>query len=910
MTDKRTALADIASNSLDCIEKVAAKAEDDLSSYKKNHDITSLASGNTLNEPGPFNNIKDIIDTNEKAIAALIKEPIIARVHCIDKETNEDFTIFITRGTAPKIPGFRIASYLSRLGRIAALPVGEDDTFYFLSKDCDLLVDSSTKLKPQQSDEQWDSKDSEIDIQGFGKFTVGSLRDLLRHQDHVGDGGDDLEAIWDDDNSTNIFEGTRRQILKQMSLRDQPILDKYQDEIFRMPINSRCFLSGPPGTGKTTTLIRRIGQKTNIQALEESKEELQLVTQVQNETKVPHKESWILFTPTELLKQYVKEAFNKEGLAASDKHIRVWEEFRDIIARDELGLLRTSARKGPFVKRPDQSYLKPEVVDDTKWYEEFRNFLDSSVAEELRSDAAFLAKSDAADLSVISGLLEDTLETQSDDFYAHIVRSVDEFAPKIHEAIASRDDAINRILTRVRNTRVHEDRNFPDLLREEVSKQLSANAQDAYEENEFDAEDALDDEDEQNTEPEVGQTVTRRQALVRFNRAIKSLAKSRFLKQSLSEKSQDGILVAWLGPERMPADEDIAKLGKLVVELSRLRKFGRLERLLLRGIPAKYKRFRTKMAKAERWYKATSMKALDIHWQELDLIVLATLRIANKLLANYRSRAGASIPATGSLATICSLQRAQILVDEATDFSRIQLACMNELAHPGTGSLFLCGDINQRITSWGLKSSESIKWIGPNIEQKIITVSYRQSRRLVDLARQIAIVGDSHDQDIVLPDRAEIEGFRPIWQTNLRNKTEIANWLTDRIQEIDRLVQRSTTIAVLVNEEEDVEPLALELNARLEEISLKAVACKDGKVVGNDGDVRVFDIRHIKGLEFEAAFFVDADKTVLRYPDLFPKYLYVGATRAATYLGVTFQRDVPTELKSLSSHFGQDWSKA
>jgi superfamily I DNA/RNA helicase len=103
-------------------------------------------------------------------------------------------------------------------------------------------------------------------------------------------------------------------------------------------------------------------------------------------------------------------------------------------------------------------------------------------------------------------------------------------------------------------------------------------------------------------------------------------------------------------------------------------------------------------------------------------------------------------------------------------------------------------------------------------------------------------------------------------------------------------------------------PLALELNDRLEEINLSAVACRDGKVVGNDRDVRVFNIRHIKGLEFEAVFFVDLDQTVSKHPDLFSKYLYVGATRAATYLGVTFKDQVPEQIEPLSHHFGEDWS--
>jgi DNA helicase IV len=152
------------------------------------------------------------------------------------------------------------------------------------------------------------------------------------------------------------------------------------------------------------------------------------------------------------------------------------------------------------------------------------------------------------------------------------------------------------------------------------------------------------------------------------------------------------------------------------------------------------------------------------------------------------------------------------------------------------------------------------------------------------------------------------EGLPPIWQTRLSDNATIAEWLTQRIHEIDRMVQKATTIAVLVNEEEHVEPLALELNDRLEEINLSAVACKDGKVVGNDRDVRVFNIQHIKGLEFEAVFFVDLDKTIAQHPDLFSKYLYVGATRAATYLGVTFHGDIPEQIEPLAHHFGQDWS--
>ena len=56
-------------------------------------------------------------------------------------------------------------------------------------------------------------------------------------------------------------------------------------------------------------------------------------------------------------------------------------------------------------------------------------------------------------------------------------------------------------------------------------------------------------------------------------------------------------------------------------------------------------------------------------------------------------------------------------VDEATDFSPIQLACMATLARLGTRPFFVCGDFNQRITSWGTRSVKEMKWeykgVGP-----------------------------------------------------------------------------------------------------------------------------------------------------------------------------------------------------
>ncbi|MBN3868031.1 ATP-binding domain-containing protein [Gluconobacter kondonii] len=97
------------------------------------------------------------------------------------------------------------------------------------------------------------------------------------------------------------------------------------------------------------------------------------------------------------------------------------------------------------------------------------------------------------------------------------------------------------------------------------------------------------------------------------------------------------------------------------------------------------------------------------------------------------------------------------------------------------------------------------------------------------------------------------------------------------------------------------------LNEVIEEQNLHAVACVDGKIIGRDDEIRVFNVRHIKGLEFEAVFFVGIDKLAESEPTLFERYLYVGATRAATYLGLCAIGDKPSSIDRLSGHFAEQW---
>ena len=153
------------------------------------------------------------------------------------------------------------------------------------------------------------------------------------------------------------------------------------------------------------------------------------------------------------------------------------------------------------------------------------------------------------------------------------------------------------------------------------------------------------------------------------------------------------------------------------------------------------------------------------------------------------------------------------------------------------------------------------------------------------------------------------EGFRPVLGENLE-KRQISSWIVDRIVEIEQILEGNIpSIAILVPSEEYVNPIAQEIGEKLNQRTNALVqACHEGQTVGDGRAIRVFDIKHIKGLEFEAAFFVSLDRFALLYSDLIGNYLYVGATRAAQFLGVTCEKELPENYgQLLKDEFVTNW---
>ena len=235
---------------------------------------------------------------------------------------------------------------------------------------------------------------------------------------------------------------------------------------------------------------------------------------------------------------------------------------------------------------------------------------------------------------------------------------------------------------------------------------------------------------------------------------------------------------------------------------------------------------------------------------------------------------------------------------------------MAKLARPGIRSFFACGDFNQRVTSWGTRTQTDMDWALPKIQTREITVAYRQTRNLHDFARKIVEVSGEATAEAVLPKYAENEGVPPLLATGMDDLESTSRWLGERIKEIERSLGELPSIAILVNSEDEVQPVAIGLGDALVDLNVRVVPCSNGQVRGNESEVRVFSVEHIKGLEFEAVFFVGLDRLAEQHPDLFDKYLYVGATRAATYLGLTCETNLPEPMQDSENLFGDNWAQA
>ena len=317
----------------------------------------------------------------------LREKPIVAKCVIYYEKERKVEEFYVCRGVPPT--GVKnVISYRHPKGRLAALNIGKYDLDEELGLRTDREIDitkiQGAEFKPHKEDGLWDSIDTQYRDYFCDKDSIktisGSLRKCLR-QEEVEEEDILSSQLAASEYEVQIIDGRKREIIDSMSLREQPILDSIQDEIFRMPLSSILFLQGPAGSGKTTTLIRRLGQKLDVEnGL--SEEEKNQVDNIQGSLVEDYRNSWIMFTPTTLLKDYLREAFNREGIPAPDSNISTWENYWTVLGREVLGILRKSGSTRGFEHNSEMTNIL-NAKESTDIYSDFIKYLLTSYVNEV-----------------------------------------------------------------------------------------------------------------------------------------------------------------------------------------------------------------------------------------------------------------------------------------------------------------------------------------------------------------------------------------------------------------------------------------------------------------------------------------------------------------------------------------------
>lgn len=826
-------------------------------------------------------------------------EPTIARIVVIDEDEKQE-TIYISPVGTVSAAGVVSCSYLSPKGRLASLPVGQRTDIRLPSGNRWFDVVEKMTFKPTQVAGEWDSCPAVEFRDGMGPRTIKSLRELLRDEGFSAEEADAL-ADWlaDDEASENVVEGLMRDTLTAMQLRVAALLDQFQDEILRKPIDSQIAVLGPPGTGKTTTLIKRLRRTVDMHHLSEEEREIVDGT---DEAGLEHPNSWTMFTPTELLRLYVMDALGKEGVPVHDQRLKVWDVYRHEICRNDLAILSTGTRSG-LVYKPDLPVFLPGTLQNQiEWFEAFDAFQKELFIAQLRAEAERLAAAEDARIAAIGRRVLGMLDRGAAN-PPQIVGEIAGVADELRKTASEMTGAVQAALDAPLQSYARADASLLDDLSAFVAQLMAEAAGDVAEDLDDDVDDDEDD-DEEARRPVSGRKLT----VDVFRRAMRARAIGQATGRSPGARTRNGKVLEFLRDRSLELPDLKAIGGRLLVQRA-ARRIAKAPATWLSGVSLRYRQFRRAMRAEGQWYSDNAIGGSDAHPAELDAILLAIVGQARAMSKDrlLQSRLDERRPVL--LDAVARLRRNQILIDEATDFSPLQLAVMRNLASIETDAVFISGDFNQRLTIWGSRSHEDLRWAVPDIELHPISISYRQSRKLAEFAVGLAKLqgGEVIEQGPVGMDN---DGFSPALGLGLNSIDARAKWLASRIAEINMLSAGTMpTIAVLVENEDEMEQLAVALGGMVEHLNLPVVSCPRGQVKGQATEVRIFDVKHIKGLEFEAVFFTNVDRLALEQPELFDRYIYVGATRAATFLGLTAAGDrLPGVLDRLQAEMCESWS--
>jgi len=246
-SDRLEQLKCLAKEVIEAFESIAKAAQIGLGETSRGTSLDAFASINQATAEKTIKALGEIQQVRELDCRKLLQQPAVARLVIADDDDNRETLFISAAGTVDPIT-VKLCSYMSAKGQLAPLSVGDSKLIHLPGGDKNYEVLERVTFLPIKLPPGWDAKPAIVHADKGPPTTIVSLRELLAH---AGVGEDDLNTLdrmlAEEDEKNNIVQGLQRSILTAMKMRVQPLLDKFQDPIFRLPLDSRLVILGPPG---------------------------------------------------------------------------------------------------------------------------------------------------------------------------------------------------------------------------------------------------------------------------------------------------------------------------------------------------------------------------------------------------------------------------------------------------------------------------------------------------------------------------------------------------------------------------------------------------------------------------------------------------------------------------------------
>ncbi|MDR1546510.1 MAG: ATP-binding domain-containing protein [Deltaproteobacteria bacterium] len=845
-------------------------------------------------------------DSDLQRAARLSEAPALARVVCKD-ESNRTRTFYVCPcAPPPGVARANLVSIYSPYGRLAILPLGAS---FETPKGEILTVTERAVLKPQDYRRARDVFDVLFESVYRERLRVKSVKafeaafgdrqpasppkeadgETTVEAEPVADGVAPLAPAEEDvvplvpaeELDVVVDEGELRQPLTGPSLVQPPLLDLVQDAFCRAPGGVRQFLVGPPGSGKTTALVRRVDFRLSREALEA--ENPALPDKLDKLAPPVNALSWLFVAPTDLARQSLRDSFALLSTPGFEQNVKTWDELRLELA----GLFRLLARgEGDSgLRLTDAKALTDAGLDDlVGWHEDFTRHQQRAYLRSLKVQARRLGRAEDADLAELGRELLDLLGKREQLSPVWLRQAVDVHQELIDQQAAAWQEKIGASL---RSAFQRELERAPGLVGEIVEAAAREGRPSAR---------------LAGLRGSSDQSRWRSEALRLYSAAVLHEAAAAVERPS-SRSGRWSALASWLGRGRLP--ENLAELGVARNLLRALNRFRLSSPSFADGyfgsLVPNYLNFRRR----DRLRRRPGVGGFwELEAPEVDLLLLSFLEVGAELLK--LDRLGSGLTDNWTLSLHRRLTRNQVAVDDAVNLTPLQLKCLAALTEPVLGAFSAAGDFDQRVSGRGLKSWDELDWAAPKIAAVELSVNYRQSPHLTELTD---LLSGSAAPRYARRRYLSATGPRPAFTARSGALAQTADWLAGRLAEILERVRTAPTMAVLTADPAEAAPLAEALTKALAPYKLLAAVSRGGQPVGPGGEVRVLAIEEVRGLEFEAVFVVDPEALIRRFPGHHWRQLFLAASRAATYLGLAFKNGLPPEFDNLAPHLTADWAQ-